>query len=88
MTSDVAKDAKQQRREAQRLWDDARGAYAAGDYATARRLDAEIVGMRIDAEVGDKAARELATFSLDPWVLRAGFATLALYVLAWVMALA
>ncbi|MEK7703534.1 MAG: hypothetical protein AAB426_01135 [Myxococcota bacterium] len=87
MTTDADKESKQQRREAQRLWDDARLAYAAGDYAATRRLDAEIVALGAGHEMASRAAREIEGFKLDAWVLRAGLAAMAVYILAWVIAL-
>lgn len=85
--NDVSTQVKQQKREARQLWDQARERLAAGNYQGVRELDQKIVAMGADAELGPKAAKELADLRVDRWVLYVGLGAVAIYAAAWLYAL-
>ena len=78
---------KQVKREARQLRDAARHAFDAGDYQSASRLDARIVAMAPESEPGREAAAEARNLAVDSTAIYIGLGTIALYALAWVVAL-
>lgn len=84
-TSSAEKDKK---RRARQLRDQARSAFEAGDYHQARAFDAEVVALVGKSELGAQAFREAEQLRVDRGGIYAGLGAGALYVLAWIFALA
>jgi hypothetical protein len=87
MMAEAAQTEKQAKREARQLREQARAAFAAGDYGRARALDLKIVRLVPDADLGQEAAVEAQNLRTDPMAIYLGLGALALYGLAWLYAL-
>lgn len=74
---------KQVKREARQLWDEARVAFAAGDFLRAAELDRKIIEVAPGTELAEKASAELELRKPDRKVLWAGVGGTILYLLAW-----
>ena len=78
---------KQAKREARQLREAARAAFAAGDYGRAKELDLKIVRLAPDSDLGREAAAEAELLRTDPMAIYLGLGALAIYGLAWLIAL-
>ena len=87
MSSDRKKGPATARIDVHRLWERSREAFEVGDYATARRLDRQILDEAPDHELAERARRDLERFRTGPVAVKAGLASLVVYLLAWVYAL-
>lgn len=78
---------KSNKQRARQLWDQAREAFASGDYRRTRELDAQVMETAPDSDHGRQASREIADFRIDRYVRLAGVGSVVLYLLMWVVAL-
>lgn len=78
---------KQTKREVRQMREAARAAFAAGDYGRAKELDLQIVRLAPDSDLGREAAAEAELLRTDPMAIYIGLGALALYGLAWLVAL-
>ena len=82
-TSD--KTAKQVKREAKSIREDAQRALAAGDYKLANELNAKVVELLPDSETGRAAQRTRDNLKIDPHGMYAGLLAIAIFALAWII---
>ena len=78
---------KQQKREARKLREQAAALFEAGNYREARILNERIVAMAPGTDVAAAATAEIENLGIDPWTVYGGLIALALYLLAWIVAL-
>ena len=79
---------KQRKRDARVLRDEAKAAFSAGDFSTARKLDRELAEKYPDLDLGREARLEAEKLTVDPVGIYCGLGAVALYLLAWGVSLA
>lgn len=80
-------DSKQSKREAKALWEQARLAFAAGNYGLTRKLDERVAALAAGTEQGEQALREHDNLGIDRVGIYIGLGATLLYASAWIYAL-
>ena len=78
---------KQAKRQARQLKEAARQAFSLGDYSRVREIDGAIARLVPDTDLGREATQEAQHLRTDPMAIYLGLGAVAVYGLAWILAL-
>jgi hypothetical protein len=78
---------KQAKRQARQLREAARQAFSLGDYSRVRELNGAIARLVPDTELGREATQEADRLRTDPVAIYLGLGAVAVYGMAWILAL-
>lgn len=78
---------KQAKRQARQLREASRQAFALGDYRQVREVNVTIMRLVPDTDLAREATQEAQNLRTDPYAIYLGCGAVAMYGLAWILAL-